>query len=243
VLAFASLVLVAAASPVALKCPRGYELIDDTCAVLPKQPKALVVYFHGMLPGPTDFSRTPELVAMGAQAKRAGVLLVAPRGEQGLCLWSKDVLEHWCWPNDKSQLRDVGRLLERVGQTLAKVLERAKAPPGLGAPVYAGFSNGGYFTSMIASDTQAAATGYAVLHAGNVLNQTFSTERARPTLLVAALRDVYQLPTMKSLQALLDEAQWAPHFVVRDGVHEVTAADAKQLCEFAVSLNERKTAP
>lgn len=202
--------------------------------MVPEKPVALVVYFHGMLPGDTDWSRARELSLLGAEAKQRRVALVAVKGEQGLCAWADDVKRHWCFPSDKSQLPDVGRGLERVGRVLAQV-KLPKLPP----PVFAGFSNGGYFVTLIASDTKADAAGYAVMHAGSVTGQSFdAAARGRPTLLIAATRDTYQLPTMKRLHAMLEEARWPVKLIVNDGVHEVTPADAKALFDFVLHVGE-----
>jgi len=217
----------------AAPCPRAYQAVEnDACVVLPEKPAALVVYFHGMLPGGTDWSRARELSLLGAEAKKRSVALVALKGEQGLCAWAEDVKKHWCWPSDMSQLPDVGRALERLDRVLTQV-KLPELPP----PVFAGFSNGGYYVTLIASDTKADASGYVVMHAGNVTGQTFdAAARGKPTLLLAATRDTHQLPTMKRLHALLEEAKWPVKLTVRDGVHEVTAADAKALFDFAASL-------
>lgn len=208
-----------------LSCPRGFDVVDDACVVMPPKPTALVVYFHGMLPAATDWTRVRELSLMGAEARRRGVALLAPRGEQGLCAWSKDVARHWCWPSDRSQLAEVSRLLERLKLTRLAV-----------KPVLAGFSNGAYFVTLLATDTQLDAAAYVVLHAGPVTGSIFTPARARPALLLGAAQDAYQLPGMKRLQSMLEEAKWSSLLKVREGVHEVTQADVAALFDFVASL-------
>lgn len=216
----------------ALPCPRGFDAVEDACVVAPAKAARLVVYFHGMLPGTTDWARVRELALLGAEARRRGVALVALRGEQGLCAWSDEVRRHWCWPSDLSQRADVERMVERVSRVVGRL--------GLAgvAPVFAGFSNGGYLTSMIASDTKVEAAGYVVLHAGNVSGEVFPVERARPWLVVGASRDAIQLPVVNRLAAMLEEAKWPVKLVVHDGVHEVTAADAKAVFDFVVERRD-----
>lgn len=207
-----------------LSCPTGMTAVDEACVVRGKGP--LVVYFHGMLPGPTDFRHVRELSLLAAEAKRQGATLVALRGQQGLCGWSKEVSTHWCWPNDLSQRALVKPVLDRLGRVLAQLETRSPA-------VFVGFSNGGYFTAMVASESDAEARGYVVLHAGNVTGEVFSPERSRPVLVLGASRDAIQLPGAKRLYAMLLEAKWPAQLEVRDGVHEVTAADARAVFEFA----------
>ena len=214
-IAFAAALLLAA-----LKCPPGFDATDDACVVPAKKPGPVVVYFHGMLPGATDWTRVRELSLLAREARKRGLGLVAPRGEQGLCPWAK---EHWCWPNDRSQLAEVGRVLERLKLSSSK-------------PVLAGFSNGGYFVTLLATDTKLDAAAYVVMHAGPVTGSTFPAERARPTLLLGAAQDAYQLPGMKRLATMLEEAKWPARLSVREGVHEVTPEDVKALFDFVEAL-------
>ena len=156
------------------------------------------------------------------------------RGEQGLCYWGKEVKDFFCWPSDRSMQVETARTLKRLGEVLIRVSDRLGTK--LGPPLFAGFSNGGFFLSMVASETTTRVRAYAVLHAGGVTGQQFTAERARPTILVGAKADVVQLPTMRLLEQSLTEAGWKPTFSLRDGTHEVTAVDAKAVFEFFDSL-------
>ncbi len=201
-------------------CPRGFDAVENACVVIPPKATATLIYFHGMLPGTTDWSNVRELKLLGTEAKKRGVALIAPLGEQGLCPWAT---EHWCWPNDRSQLAHVERVVKRL-------------PRVTGKPVLAGFSNGGYFVTLLATDSSIDAAAYVVMHAGPVTGSVFTPERARPTLLLGATHDVYQLPGMKRLAELLPEAR----FTIRNGVHEVTQEDVKALFDFVTSLSSRR---
>ncbi|MBL8955059.1 MAG: hypothetical protein JNK82_30060 [Myxococcaceae bacterium] len=220
------LAILLAAAP----CPGGYRPIGGACVLVPEKPSALVVYFHGMLPGDVDWSRARELSLLGAEAKKRNVALVALKGEPGLCAWADDVKRHFCFPSDTSQAALVRGPLER----LQRVLDEVKLPARLPAPVFAGFSNGGYYVTLVAAATSAEASGYVVMHAGPVTGLSFEQpERARRTLLLGATRDAVQLPGMKRLASMLEAAKWPVKFTVHDGVHEVTAADVKALIDFA----------
>lgn len=225
----------------ALHCPDGFEAVGpDACLEAPRpllRPDKLVVYLHGMLAANADWSATPEFKVVGAEAKRRGYTLIAMRGELGLCYWGKEVKDYYCWPSDRSMQVELGRTLKRMGDVLTRVGERLGTR--LGEPLYAGFSNGGFFLSMLASESKIPARGYAVLHAGSVTGQQFTAERARPTILLAAKSDVVQLPTMRRLEQLLGEAGWKTTFNLRDGAHEVTAVDAKAMFEFFDSLEDQ----
>lgn len=221
--------------PAALHCPEGFEpLGTDACLAAPPKllnPDKVVVYFHGMLGPAADWTRdTHEFKLLGAEATRRGYALIALRGEQGLCFWGRDVAGYFCWPSASSQLDDVGRILVRLGTILPKVSERLGSK--LGAPFYAGFSNGGFFVSLIASDTRAAARGYAVIHAGGVTAQHFPKDHSTPTILIGAASDSLQLPTMKRLNQAMKDSGWNPILTIREGTHEVIASDTTALFDF-----------
>lgn len=230
-------VVLLAASP-ALHCPDGFEPVGTEACLVAQRPLSsgkVVVYLHGMLAANADWANTQEFQVLGAEAKRRGYVLIAIRGEAGLCYWGKEVKDYYCWPSDRSMQVETNRTLKRLDEVVARVSDRLGAR--IEAPFLAGFSNGGFFLSMLVSETRTAARGYAVLHAGGVTGQQFAPERARPTILLAARGDVIQLPTMRRLEQILGEAGWKPTFSVREGPHEVNAVDAKAMFEFFDSLN------
>lgn len=235
---FPALLALLAATP-ALHCPQGFEPVGtQACLAAPRpftNPNKLVVYFHGMLAANADWAVTAEFKLLGAEARQRGYALVAFRGEQGLCYWGKDLRDFFCWPSDKSQLVEVGRTLKRLEGVLTKVSERLGSR--LGPPLLAGFSNGGFFVSLLVTESKFDARGYAVMHAGGVTGQRFAPDAAKPTILLGARADAIQLPTMRRLEQTLADAGWNPTFNLREGTHEVTAVDARALFEFFDSLN------
>ena len=156
--------------------------------------------------------------------------MLALSGEKGLCNWGGEWEHKVCWPTDRSQLPDVERLVKRLDRSL-EAAERAigRAP---GPPFVTGFSNGGFFVSMIASDSGFDAAGYAVFHGGAVTGQTFPMARARPFVLVTARQDSIQRPKMLLLSERLRAGGWAPALVTRDGEHELRPADVTAALDF-----------
>jgi predicted esterase len=213
-------------------CPKGYVALDKgACLAAPKgRPRALVVYFHGMLPPKPPWAEAPELRKVALEAVRRNVAVLAMKGEQGMCAWADDVHSDFCWPCDMSMLALAGRFVERVRAALAALAF------DVGPPVLAGFSNGGYFVTMIASEGLLDAKGYVVLHAGVLDGEKFDEKHWRPTLLVGAKQDAYQFPAMKHLADELERAKWSATFDVHDGKHEVSDTDAKAIIDFAERL-------
>jgi predicted esterase len=215
-------------------CPGGYVAVDKgACLAAPKgTPKKLVVYFHGMLPPKPPWPEAPELRRIAAEAVRRGIAVLAMKGEQGMCAWADDVREHWCWPCDMSMDPLAGRFVDRVHAAIAAL------PFSAGPPVLAGFSNGGYFVTMLASEARLEASGYVIVHAGMLDGQKFDEKRWKPTLLVGARQDVYQFPAMKHLAEELEHAKWSAEFDVHDGKHEVSETDAKSIIDFVERLKD-----
>jgi predicted esterase len=216
----------------AADCPSGYsKVMDGACLALPKgPPRALVVYLHGMLPPKPDWTAAREFRLIANEATRRGVAVLAVRGEKGFCAWGDDVRDDWCWPCDMSMLPLAGKFVDRI----ARAVHAAHLDTG--PPIIAGFSNGGYFTAMLASDVSFDAKAYVIFHAGQLDGQTFDADRWRPTLLVGAAQDPIQLPAMRHLAQTLEKSKWKATLAVNDGKHEITSRDARSLVDFVEQL-------
>jgi predicted esterase len=215
-------------------CPPGFSPLGDaSCLAAPPgraDGRKLIVFFHGMAPANVDPAGAVELGALAEEAGARGFAVLALRGEQGLCDWSDPVRSSWCWPSRRTQLTRVQPILLRLGGALESASARLGVP--LDPPFLLGFSNGGFFVSLLASDTRLEASGYAVLHGGWVDGQTFPSGRARPTLLISARDDRFQRPLMDTLDAKLREAGWKPTYGQRDGEHALTREDARAAVTF-----------
>jgi predicted esterase len=129
----------------------------------------------------------------------------------------------------------VAEIIERLRAALEQA-ERSlhrRLPP----PLLVGYSNGGFFTSLLRSaELDLPATGFALLHAGAVTGVTFSS-RPRPTLLIAAEGDTIQRPTMQALRAQLEQAGWSPAWVLRKKEHPLELEDFEHVMSFARRLS------
>ena len=63
-------------------------------------------------------------------------------------------------------------------------------------------------------------------------------ERFNLSMLVRTSIGAREAQVATVLQALLDQARWQPKWVLREGVHEVTAEDARVLFDFVAELKK-----
>ncbi|MBL8917912.1 MAG: hypothetical protein JNJ54_03555 [Myxococcaceae bacterium] len=220
--------LLAAASP----CPAGWEPLTSPGCFRRGEGPGVVLYLHGML-APNERAFARELGFITPAAVEAQLTLIAPRGAPGLCDWAPEYKDWWCWPSAKGREPDTTIIIERLVESIAEVERRLDRR--LPAPLIAGYSNGGYFTSLL-MEGRLPATGFAVLHGGLVSGVTLD-ERPRPILLVAAEGDTIQRPGMEAFRRALTERHWTPAFVLRKKEHPLELEDFTHLASFARRLS------
>ncbi|MCU0685844.1 MAG: hypothetical protein MUF34_26985 [Polyangiaceae bacterium] len=135
----------------------------------------LLIYLHGIVPpGGASPQKTNLQRVVANAARRAGVVALLPRGEQGL--GPKGQERWWSWPTGESSYRRRGPALVA---SLAGARRRLEALTGVAfARVYvAGSSAGAYFVSELALHGGLPADGFAAVSGG----------AARPTAEFAAL--------------------------------------------------------
>lgn len=213
-------------------CPEGFAALPgEACISVPTQSnERVIVYFHGMLVSPWATKAKWELGQLARAALPRGYTVVALRGQKGLCNWSDESRQSFCWPNGLRQQELIQPIIDRLRDALAEAskLARAKLKP----PFIVGFSNGGFLVALIASDTRLGVSAYAIAHGGPVIGQGFPPWRRRPMLLLAANGDSAHYPRMKLLSQMLGEDRWESTFSVREGVHEMTADDMRAIVDF-----------
>ena len=214
-------------------CPAGWApLASDACLLRGDAP-GVIVYFHGMM-APSAKAFGWELSFLGVAPKKKRSPVVVLRGTPGLCDWSSEYTQWWCWPSVRARLPEVSATMKRLGGVLAtagQALGRS-----LPAPLLVGYSNGGYFLTLVMGDTRVRASGYVVINAGLVKDVSFAAEQRAPTLLISGAADAIQRPAMESLRATLNAAGWAPTWFLRDGSHPPELVDFGRVLDFASTL-------
>ena len=214
-------------------CPTGWEPLGTPGCFRRGDAPGVVIYLPGMM-APNEKLFVRELGFVTPAAAKADVTVIALRGSPGLCDWSPEYKTWWCWPTSKSRASDVAEVVSRIAGALDEVAQRLDRK--LPAPLIAGYSNGGYCTSMLLEPGTLAASGYAVLHGGLVTGVTVE-ERPRPTLLIAAEGDTIQRPAMEAFRAALEQRSWSPGFVLRKKEHPLELEDFEHLMTFCRRLS------
>ena len=219
-------------------CGKGLSALGaDTCVALPPTSggAGIVVFLHGLYaPGGSDEQRRVD-EALAQAATERGLALVAPRGRQGLCVWSDEVRASICWPSGRDQVPDLGELASALRTTVEEVA--AKLGEGPHPRYLMGFSNGGFFATMLLADAPAGAlAGAAILHAG-APPSTFNPQHPVPTILIAAQNDPWQGPKMQALDAQLTKAGWPHSYKVRGGAHALAPDDIRDALDFFARLH------
>ena len=125
------------------------------------------------------------------------------------------------------------KIIDRIGAAVTEV--ETKLERTLPSPLVVGYSNGGYFTSLLMEPERLTVTGFVVLHGGLVTGVTLE-ERPKPTLLVAAEGDTIQRPAMETFRAALEQKKWSPAFVLRKKEHPLELEDFEHVMAFARRL-------
>jgi predicted esterase len=210
-------------------CPSGWiPLEEDACLLRGKSPEVLL-YFHGLM--------APDVKAMSyelsfiSQSNRREFNVVALRGMPGLCDWDVTKLAFWCWPVTPNRMSEVEQLIERVDAVMSEARERIRKK--LRSPFLMGYSNGGFFLSLLLAETSFKNSGAIILNGGTLTGITFESENKTPLLLIGAVQDAIQLPSMRALEEQLRAAQWMPTFRLRNGGHPQQVQDFNEAFLFA----------
>jgi predicted esterase len=139
-------------------------LDEDTCYVLPEAPsRELLIYLHGIVPPTPESTQKTNFEQVVANAsRRAGVVAMIPRGEQGLA--PKAFPRWWGWPSGASTDKRAAKFVEGFHA------KRKKLEALIGSTfehVYlAGSSQGAYFVASLALHGGFAASGYGAMSGG-----------------------------------------------------------------------------
>jgi predicted esterase len=217
-----------------LGCAPGYEAIEgNACLALPRVATAqtsVILFFHGMYSA--DFPEAEFAIEerIASAAGEQGFAVLAPRGEIGLCNWSADVARFVCWPTTEAQRPKVGEIVVGLRVPFRETSARLKVARIV--PWVLGYSNGGYFASDFLSETRMSIRGAAIVNGGPVEPAHFASDRAVPTLLIAAEDDPFQKPKMDRLHQLLDSAGWRHQFTTRPEGHALSDRDIHTTLQF-----------
>lgn len=218
-------------------CATGLEAIPGGgCLALPSSPgqgTPLLVYLHGRYApnaAADELDRQQRVAKLGTAR---GFAVLALRGAQNQCTDSK-LADWWCWPSNERNADTGPAFVERWQPALDVVNEQL----GAGPRYLLGFSNGGYFATLIATRALFPFDAVTVAHAGPV-QPTRAVGNKVPMLLVTADEDASN-DEMIRLSSELAREKWPAQIVAREGGHSLPDWDIEMALTFFVrSRNEK----
>jgi predicted esterase len=219
-----------ATAAVADWCATGLEPIaGGGCFALASEssgkPPALLVYLHGRYAPETvadEMERQSRVARLGAAR---GYSVLTLRGKQGQCT-DPTLATWWCWPSNERNATDGAAFVASWSTALAEAERRARPA----RRVLLGFSNGGYFASLIASRGLFPFDAVTVAHAGPVAPMT--PVRAKPPMLLIDADDDPSSPEILHLDAELTRETWPHAMVIREGTHALPEWDVEMALMF-----------
>ena len=217
------------AADVADWCPPGFDPIAAGGCFAPAPAttpaRGLVVYLHGRHApeGVNEERERQQRVARLGGAR--GYAVLALRGAQGQCA-DPQLATWWCWPSNERNAEDGPRFIARAAPAIAEAQRRA----GPGRQLLLGFSNGGYFSALIASRALLPLDAVAIAHAGPV--EPMHPAGKPPPMLLIDADDDPSGPEMDQLEAALTRESWPHVMVAREGGHALPDGDVEMALTF-----------
>lgn len=222
-------------------CPDGLApAAGDTCLALPPgavdrregdPPLPLVVYLHGRYDAASEAQEMARTSRVARMATAKGYAVLAPRGTLGRC-GDPQLQGFTCWPSN-ARTAEFGR---EVVTSWQPALASAQETLGLGPRFLLGFSNGGYFASLVAEDGLAAFDAVVVAHAGPV--DPFRAEGKKLRMLLITSDDDPSNDEMIRLDQLLGRYEWPRVTVGREGGHDLPEWDVDKALAFFARWKE-----
>ncbi len=211
----------AADEPPADWCAPGFEPIRGGACFAAAGATAeapLVVYLHGRYARDAASEEIDRQKRLAARATALGFAVVAVRGRLGTCT-APELANWYCWPSNETNADAGLEFVAAWGQALATAQERAHSHRRF----LLGFSNGGYFASLVASRGWLEADAIVIAHGGPV-EPVHPRGATPPRLLLSADDDVAQDEMIRFDEELTHEG-WAHDAYARAGGHALTDGD------------------
>jgi predicted esterase len=194
----------------------------------------LILYLHGIYDQRADADEMDRQRRVAKLATQRGFAVLALRGLEGGCSADPEFATKWCWPSNE---RTAARGPETVDQW--KPALRAAAHAGAGGPRYVlGFSNGGFFSGLLAVRALFEAEAFVVGNAGPV--EPVHALGAKPPLLLMSADDDPSQEGMMRLDDELTREGWLHENYSRAGTHELTDDEIDAALTFFVRLRREK---
>jgi predicted esterase len=205
-------------------CAGGLQpLADGACYAAPRDAPddaalPLVIYLHGLFErGPMEDEEHDRQRRVARQATARGFAVLALRGTEGACHSEQTALV--CWPSNERSAEKAPAFVE----AWQPALQFAERRHRFSETFVLGFSNGGYFASLVAERALYKANAFVIAHAGPV-EPVRGVGSKPPILLMSADEDISQ-EGMVQLDDELTRDDWPHEHYVRDGGHALPDSD------------------
>jgi predicted esterase len=229
-----ALMLRAPAEPLADWCAPGYEAIAGGCLALSasaKGPQPIVVYLHGRYARDAAAEEVDRQRRLATLATAHGFAVLALRGRLGECTSAE--LAHWfCWPSNEHNEAGAATVVATWAGALEEAHRRARSK----SRFVLGFSNGAYFSGLLATHGLFDAEAFVVAHGGPV-GPVRALRRTPPLLLLSADDDIAQ-DDMIRLDEELTRERWPHDSYARAGAHGLPDGDIDAALSFFTRAHE-----
>jgi predicted esterase len=211
-------------------CASGLEpIVGGGCFALAPEstgsPRALLVYLHGRYAPETAAEEAERQSRVARMGTARGYSVLTLRGKQGQCT-DPTLATWWCWPSNERNAADGAAFVASWSTAFAEAERRARPA----RRVLLGFSNGGYFASLIASRALMPFDAVTVAHAGPVAPMT--PLRTKPPVLLIDADDDPSSAEILHLDADLTRETWPHAMVIREGTHALPEWDVEMALTF-----------
>jgi dienelactone hydrolase len=194
----------------------------------------LIVYLHGIYDEHADAEELDRQHRVAKRATERGFAVLALRGVLGGCSMEPDLATKFCWPSNE---RTAARGPETIGKWTPAL--RTAARLGASGPRYVlGFSNGGFFSGLLAVRGWFDATAFVIASGGPV--EPVHALGAKPPLLLMSADDDPAQDGMMHLDEELTREGWLHESYWGAGAHQLTDHEIDAALTFFVRLRDEK---
>jgi predicted esterase len=215
-------------------CAPGYEPIAGGCLALQASasgPQPVLIYLHGRYARDAAGEEMDRQRRLAAKALAGGLAVLALRGRLGECT-APELSSWFCWPSNEHNADDALAVVHEWTGAIEEAHRRA----GSRTRFVLGFSNGGYFASLLATRGLFDAEAFVIAHGGPV-DPIGAPARRAPLLLLSADEDVAQ-DDMILLDGELTREHWPHDSYARSGAHGLTDEDIEAAIAFFARAHE-----
>jgi dienelactone hydrolase len=202
-------------------CAPGLEPVaGEGCFAAPAGagPWPLIVYLHGIFEPTAASDEVDRQARIAAHGIAAGFAVLALRGHVGQCS-AAEYATRICWPSNERNM-DAGP--SYVGEWRAP-LAAARRAGATGEHYVLGFSNGGYFSGLLAEREWFSARAFVVARGGPV--EPVKATGTTPPILLTLSPDDPSHDEMVKLDEELTRESWPHEVFVSQGGHALPDAD------------------